>query len=411
MIVFTVIGTVMLASALWLLLWPLLTRSARTTIPRHELNVRIAQQRLAEITTELKNEQLSDADFNTAQTDLEDSLLTDIQPEERSASLKQSGPLPVLIVATLFPIAVIALYLILGSANYLSTEDQTATTDTSARSPDALLAELKLRLEQNPTDREGWAILANAMMSLGDYTQAVDAYEKLYALTGDDAEVLVGYADALAMLEGGTLNDRVITLLDRALKIDPEQPQALWLAGMAAEARGDLPGALEHWHRLKPALHADPQTQSKLQALIDRVTELAVSQGLAVADHPQTVQRLKRPAAPVTLTVRIETAPALATQIESSHTLYVYARSNTGDRMPVAAVRRSAGELPLELVLDDRSSLMGTSVLSDYNTVTLRAHISRTGDAIRQPGDLVSESIPVDLTTTDHITLMIEPLD
>jgi cytochrome c-type biogenesis protein CcmH len=270
---------------------------------------------------------------------------------------------------------------------------------------------LKLRLEQNPTDREGWAILANAMMSLGEYAQAVGAYEKLYALTGDDAEVLVGYADALAMLEGGTLNDRVTALLDRALKIDPEQPQALWLAGMAAEARGDLPGALEHWHRLKPALHADPQAQSELQALIDRVTELAISRGLAVKDHPQTVQRLNRPAAPVTLTVRIEIAPALATQIESSHTLYVYARSNAGDRIPVAAVRRSAGELPLELVLDDRSSLMGTSVLSDYNTVTLSAHISRTGDAIRQPGDLVSESIPVDLTTTDTITLMIGQAD
>jgi cytochrome c-type biogenesis protein CcmH len=75
--------------------------------------------------------------------------------------------------------------------------------------------------------------------------------------------------------------------------------------------------------------------------------------------------------------------------------------------MPVAAVRRSAGELPLELVLDDRSSLMGTSVLSDYNTVILSAHISRTGDAIRRPGDLASESIPVDLTATGHITLMI----
>ena len=411
MIVFIVIGTVMLASALWLLLWPLLTPSTRTIIPRHELNVRIAQQRLAEIETELENEQLSDADFNTAQTDLEDTLLTEIQREEGSESLKNSGPLPVLIVATLFPIAVIALYLILGSANHVSTDDQSVTTDTSTRSPDALLAELKLRLEQNPTDREGWAILASAMMSLGEYAQAVGAYEKLYALTGDDAEVLVGYADALTMAEEGALNDRVITLLDRALKIDPEQPQALWLAGMAAEARGDLPRALEHWHRLKPALHADPQAQSELQALIDRVTELAISRGLAVKDHPQTVQRLNRPAAPVTLTVRIEIAPALATQIESSHTLYVYARSNAGDRIPVAAVRRSAGELPLELVLDDRSSLMGTSVLSDYNTVTLSAHISRTGDAIRQPGDLVSESIPVDLTTTDTITLTIGQAD
>ena len=165
----------MLTSALWMLLWPTLTRANRTTIPRHDLNVRIAQQRLAEIEIELENEQLSAADFNTAQTDLEDSLLTDIQPEEESKSLKNSGPLPVLIIATLFPITVIALYLILGSSNYLSTEDQTATT-TSASSPDALLAELKLRLDQNPADREGWTILANAMMSLGKYAQAVGAY-------------------------------------------------------------------------------------------------------------------------------------------------------------------------------------------------------------------------------------------
>jgi len=400
----------MLTSALWMLLWPTLTRANRTTIPRHDLNVRIAQQRLAEIEIELENEQLSAADFNTAQTDLEDSLLTDIQSEEESKSLKNSGPLPVLIIATLFPITVIALYLILGSPNYLSTEDQTATT-TSASSPDALLAELKLRLDQNPADREGWTILANAMMSLGKYAQAVGAYEKLYALTGDDPEVLVGYADALTMLEEGALNDRVITLLNRALKIDPEQPQALWLAGMAAEARGDLPGALEHWHRLKPALHADPQAQSELQALIERVTELAISRGLAVKDPPQTVQRMNRLGAPVTLTVRIEVAPDLPTHIESSQTLYVYARSNTGDRIPVAAAQRSAGELPLELVLDDRSSLMGTSVLSDYDTVTLRAHISRTGDAIRQPGDLVSQPILVDLTTTDTITLMIRQAD
>ena len=410
MILFAVIGIVMLTSALWMLLWPTLTRANRTTIPRHDLNVRIAQQRLAEIEIELENEQLSAADFNTAQTDLEDSLLTDIQSEEESKSLKNSGPLPVLIIATLFPITVIALYLILGSPNYLSTEDQTATT-TSASSPDALLAELKLRLDQNPADREGWTILANAMMSLGKYAQAVGAYEKLYALTGDDPQVLVGYADALTMLEEGALNDRVITLLNRALKIDPEQPQALWLAGMAAEARGDLPGALEHWHRLKPALHADPQAQSELQALIERVTELAISRGLAVKDPPQTVQRMNRLGAPVTLTVRIEVAPDLPTQIESSQTLYVYARSNTGDRIPVAAAQRSAGELPLELVLDDRSSLMGTSVLSDYDTVTLRAHISRTGDAIRQPGDLVSQPILVDLTTTDTITLMIRQAD
>ncbi len=78
----------MLVSAMWLLLRPLLARTTRTTISRHELNVRIAQQRLAELQIELKNEQLSETDFNTTQTDLEDSLLTDIESVEKSQTLK-----------------------------------------------------------------------------------------------------------------------------------------------------------------------------------------------------------------------------------------------------------------------------------------------------------------------------------
>ena len=147
MIIFIAIGTVMLVSAMWLLLRPLLARTTRTTIPRHELNVRIAQQRLAELQIELKNEQLSETDFNTTQTDLEDSLLTDIESVEKSQTLKKSGPLPVLIIGALFPIAVTALYLVLGSTNYLSTESKSMIVDINSRSPNALLDELQLRLD------------------------------------------------------------------------------------------------------------------------------------------------------------------------------------------------------------------------------------------------------------------------
>ena len=131
----------MLVSAVWLLLRPLLARTTRTTIPRHELNVRIAQQRLAELQIELNNEQLSETDFNTTQTDLEDSLLTDIDSAEKSEPLKKSGALPVLIAGALFPIAVVALYLVLGSTNYLSTESKTTVADINAKSPDILLKE------------------------------------------------------------------------------------------------------------------------------------------------------------------------------------------------------------------------------------------------------------------------------
>ena len=91
----------MLGSALWILLWPLVTRTTRTTIPRHELNVRIAQQRLAELQIELKTEQLSETDFNTTQSDLEDSLLTDIESEEKICETLNNlrGKVSILIVS------------------------------------------------------------------------------------------------------------------------------------------------------------------------------------------------------------------------------------------------------------------------------------------------------------------------
>ena len=101
MIAFVVIGMVMLGSALWILLWPLVTRTTRTTIPRHELNVRIAQQRLEELQNELKNELLSETEFNTTQTDLEDSLLTDIESEEKICETLNNlrGKVSILIVS------------------------------------------------------------------------------------------------------------------------------------------------------------------------------------------------------------------------------------------------------------------------------------------------------------------------
>ena len=54
-------------------------------------------------------------------------------------------------------------------------------------------------------------------------------------------------ADALAVKNGSTLDGEPTKLIERALRIDPDNIKALALAGTAAFNGGDFAGAVKHW--------------------------------------------------------------------------------------------------------------------------------------------------------------------
>ena len=63
------------------------------------------------------------------------------------------------------------------------------------------------------------------------------------------------------------------------------------------------------------------------------------------------------PAAGPQVSGRIELSPALKAQVKPEDTVMIFARVVDGPRMPIAALRREARELPLEFVLDDKAAL------------------------------------------------------
>ncbi|HEY5790728.1 MAG TPA: c-type cytochrome biogenesis protein CcmI, partial [Gammaproteobacteria bacterium] len=69
-------------------------------------------------------------------------------------------------------------------------------------------------------------------------------------------------------------------------------------------------------------------------------------------------------------------------------TLFVYARASNGPRVPLAIVRRQAGELPLTVVLDDSQAMAPNFRLSGFPEVNVGARVSKSGNALPQPGDL-----------------------
>ena len=89
-------------------------------------------------------------------------------------------------------------------------------------------------------------------------------------------------------------------------------------------------------------------------------------------------------------------------------TLFIFARSVDGPRMPIAVVRKQMSDLPLTVVLDDSASMMEQRRLSRFDKVVVSARISRTGDAMPQQGDLIGKNITVDMMQTGSVKILID---
>ena len=77
-------------------------------------------------------------------------------------------------------------------------------------------------------------------------------------------------------------------LIDAALKLDPQQPQALFLAGLAENERGDFAAAIAHWQRLLPLLETGSDEavmlEKSLQAAQEKMRRAANAKSPATSD-------------------------------------------------------------------------------------------------------------------------------
>ena len=86
--------------------------------------------------------------------------------------------------------------------------------------------------------------------------------------------------------------------------------------------------------------------------------------------------------------VRITLAPALAARAAPGDTVFIFARSPQGGRAPLAIQRRQVKDLPLDITLDDAMAMSPALRLSTVSQVIIGARISKSGNAMAQPGDL-----------------------
>lgn len=292
---------------------------------------------------------------------------------------------------------------------------QTASEGEGAGQPSsdqiaAMVDQLAERLKQNPTDGEGWAMLARSYSVMERNDEALDAYARAVALRKDDASLLVDYADALGVKNQRSLSGAPMKLIAQALKVDPSNLKALALAGTEAFMRKDYAQAARYWSEVEKIGPAEnplvQQVVVSLQEARSRAGQPGASApqpSLAPAPAPDAPNKssegnTKTPAA-ATASVggTVSLSPDLRAQVSPQDTVFIFARPASGGRMPLAAERVQVKDLPYRFTLDDSKSMSPSMPLSSSAQVVLGARISKSGDAIPQPGDLSGQVGPVAL--------------
>ncbi len=375
---------------LLVLMWPFFRRIAPGVASRKDLNSAIYREQFAKLEQDLAEGMIAKDDYAQARAELQRRLLEEAQADE--APVTVHPPRKTMIgIGLAVPIAAGAFYLLIGNPASLSAVAGHEMAD--AKDLERMVVVLAQKLEKEPNNPQGWAMLARSYKVMGRTVEAEKAFERAGSFLDDDAQALAAYADVAASNAGGSLAGKPTMLIQKALKADPNNPMALWLSGTADMEAGKYARALDTWERLNAMLTPGSEDARMLQGAID---DVRAKSGIVAKLTPPAAGKTAAAGGGGQVSGTVELDPTLQSKAAPDDTVMIVARL-PGTRMPLAAVRMRASELPLKFVLDDSVSMNPQSPLSAAKEVEVEARISKTGMAKPEPGDLLSQAQKVKL--------------
>lgn len=321
-------------------------------------------------------------------------------PQPDAAEAGRAPWIVAIAIVAIVPAAALVAYLAVGNPQALDA----GAARKRMTEPEVLsmVERLAQRMKADPSDPQGWLLLGRSWSALQRYQESADAYAEAVKRMPGNADALADWADALAMAQGRKLAGKPTEIIGQALAADPTHPKSLALAASAAMERGDDKAAVRYWQALLAVVPPGSEDAQGIAATIAQLGGSPSPAPLSSAGAPLS-SAAARPApgpsaaAPAAsrITGRVEVAPALASRIPPDATLFVYARAAQGPRMPLAIVRRTARELPLEFALDDSMAMAPGATISSAREVVVEARVSASGSATAASGDLSGVSATV----------------
>lgn len=379
---FWILAILGVAVAMALVMLPLLrARREADSAERRRVNIAVYRDQLKELEADRDNGLLSPEQFETAKVELEGRLAEDALGAEVETATppKKVGRWLGFTLGAVIPAIAFGLYFVVGNPGALQvTGTPGAVAQEQQHNVEALIQAAEAKLKENPKDGRGWLLMGRTYAALERWEEASHAYLTATQLLPDQASVWSGYAEVLAILRGRNLEGEPLILLEKAIRLDPNDPKALELLGIRAFQQQDYAKAVQLWTNLVGQMPPESEYTQQIRSGIEEANRLAQASGKPVPAGPS-------------IRGQVAVSPALQAKVSPEAVVFVFARAASGPPMPLAAFKGRAGDLPLEFMLDDSMGMAGGK-LSEHKEVRLMARVSNSGQPMAASGDLEGEA-------------------
>ncbi len=408
---FVVLTLLMVVAVLGVLVWSLWRPPVQAAADAHEqANAQVYRDQSADLAREHALGHLNDAEYAQAQEELKLRLRDDwvSGPVQAHGGVTHRPRKTVLALCLMLPVCAVLLYGAWGSPMGLdpaalarSAPDEGPNATVTPEKIAQMVGQLERRLQDEPNNVDAWVMLARLQRSQEKFPASEKSFAKALTLTPDD-DLAVERAEVVAQVQGGDFSGEPWAVINRILKANPNQNNALLLAGSASFSEGRFAQAIQYWERVRASLPPQSEDINALDSALAQARERLApgrasaqlpDSGRASAQSPDTGRTSAQPASPPSVSNariagRVSLAPELVAQTSPNDTVFIYATPAQGGRMPLAIVRTTVAALPFDFVLDDSQAMGPQSKLSSASEVVLKARISKTGQAMAQPGEL-----------------------
>ena len=363
---FLIPAFLLLVLVLVLLLRPFIFPADSKPTSRRQMNAAIYREELDKLDMEHQTGLITAADYEISHAEMRQRLFQDTVEEddrEISGSAKKTA------------IGISVFIVLLSSILYFSLGDVFRVAQVNSEKPitqegvEKMVAEFAVKMEKDPSNLKGWAMLARSYRILGRNEDAAKAYARAGDFIDSDPQLLADYADTLATIANGSFTGKPLQLVNKALKLDPSNLMALWLSGTASYSSGNYKAAVQTWEKVLQQL---PPNTDEARAIQGSIAEARSKGGLTTM-------------APVAATGKeisgqIELSAELKSKVKPGDIVMVIARK-PGERMPVAILKVPAKDFPMSFALNDALAMNPSAPLSQLSEASVEVR-SRPAPAV-----------------------------
>ena len=378
-------------------LWVLLREKKPVTqASQAKANAKVYRDQILDLDREHDSGHISDQEWQQSRDELSLRLLEDTSAvDDPEAKAEKPAIWTAVVLAVALPLGSMGLYMWVGQPEALNplalkTPDQVDSKDLAKMAQ--TLAE---KLQAKPDNLQGWVMLGRTYRALENFDAALKAFDNALKLSADD-DLKLERIEVIAMQRQGQFEGEPWNVIREILQKDPQHFGGLLTAGSASYAEGKFADALKYWEQARQPLDASnpdlPGLENAIATVRDKLGLPAKAVPSASSVPASSGSNANALSSGLNVTGQISLSDAMKAKASPNDAVFVYATPANGDRMPLAILKTTVSQLPLNFTLDDSSAMTPERKLSTAGEVLVKVRVSKSGNAMPQSGDLTGAS-------------------